>query len=43
MLLAFLAAGKVNLLEWLKFILPLFVLLAVLSLAIMAYAISVGY
>lgn len=43
MLLAFLAAGKVNLLEWLKFILPLFLLLAVLSLAIMAYAISVGY
>ncbi|UHL65444.1 YfcC family protein [Paralcaligenes sp. KSB-10] len=43
MLLAFLAAGKVNFIEWLKFILPLVLILTVLSLAIMAYAISIGY
>ena len=43
MLLAFLAAGKVNFIEWLKFILPLVLILTVLSLGIMAYAVSVAY
>ncbi len=43
MLLAFLAAGKINYLTWLRFIWPLFVILFALSLGTMALAVWVGY
>jgi len=42
MLLAYLAAGKVSYGEWLRFVLPLFLLLTVLSLAALAVAVVIG-
>ncbi len=42
MLLAYLAAGKVGYGEWLRFVLPLFLLLTVLSLAALAVAVVIG-
>jgi uncharacterized ion transporter superfamily protein YfcC len=42
MLLAYLAAGKVGYGEWLRFVLPLFLLLALLSVAALAVAVLLG-
>ncbi|MCX6552403.1 MAG: AbgT family transporter [Acidobacteria bacterium] len=43
MLLAYLATGNVSYGQWLKFILPLFLLLTVLSLAAISIAVLIGY
>ncbi|MQR02397.1 YfcC family protein [Glaciimonas soli] len=43
MLLAYLATGRVNYTAWLRFILPLFAILTVCSIVIMAIAVETGY
>ncbi len=43
MLLAYLATGRVNYTTWLRFILPLFAILTVCSIVIMAIAVEIGY
>ncbi|MGN6579574.1 MAG: SLC13 family permease [Bordetella sp.] len=43
MLLAYLATARVGFGEWLRFILPLFVILLLLSSAVLAFAVATGY
>ena len=43
MLLAYLATGKVGYGAWLRFIFPLFAILTLLSMAVMAFAVYTGY